>query len=99
MLGGAAGGLGGWLLSINWMSAAGLFVTLAGFAVSVYFSWARNRRENEEYQERKILAAKKDERDQAEHLARIRVLESQYRASTPKDCAAANIFADNQNKG
>lgn len=88
MLGGAAGGLGGWLLSINWMSAAGLFVTLAGFAVSVYFSWARNRREE-------ILAAKREQREHDEHLARIRVLESQYKAFTPKECAAAHIRPDN----
>lgn len=92
--GGTVGSLSGLLLSINWLSMAGFLATMAGVGISFYFSYLKNKREEKEAAEESILKARREERDQAEHLARIRILESQYRSFTPENCKAAHIQAE-----
>lgn len=49
---GAAAGMAGFFTNINWLGVTGAFVALAGFAVSVYFQFRRDRRESEYHRER-----------------------------------------------
>lgn len=49
---GAAAGMAGFFANINWLGVTGVFVALAGFAVSVYFQVRRDKRESEYHKER-----------------------------------------------
>ena len=45
---GAAAGLTGWLMSVNWIGWAGVAIALAGFGVNLYFQRRRDKREQTE---------------------------------------------------
>lgn len=45
---GAATGLAGWLVSVNWIGWAGVAIALAGFSVNLYFQRRRDQREQAE---------------------------------------------------
>jgi len=55
---GAATGVLGWLLSVNWIGWAGILIAVASLAVNVYFLRRRDRRETTESHAR--MAALKD---------------------------------------
>lgn len=42
---GAVTGLFGWMAQVDWIGLSGFLLAMAGFLVSVYFQWRRDRRE------------------------------------------------------
>jgi len=46
-LGGATAGAIGYLANVNWIGLLGTLVAIGGFAVSFWFQWRRDKRENE----------------------------------------------------
>lgn len=64
---GAAAGLTGWLMSVNWIGWAGVAIALAGFAVNLYFQRRQDQREQAERDERRW-------REEREHQLRMDAL-------------------------
>jgi len=49
---GAAAGVVGWAMQVNWIGWAGVFVALVGVGVNLYYQRRRDRREQAESDER-----------------------------------------------
>lgn len=58
--GGAAAGLLGWFVQVNWLGLTGVLVAVIGLVANLYFQRRRDKREQE-----------RDRREHAEHLARM----------------------------
>lgn len=69
---GAAAGLTGWLMSVNWIGWAGVAIALAGFGVNLYFQHRRDKREQAEREERRW-------REEREHQLRMDALKERCR--------------------
>ena len=64
---GALAGFTGWLVSVNWIGWAGVFIAAAGFSANLLFQIRRDRREQAEREERRW-------REEKEHLLRMEAL-------------------------
>lgn len=64
---GAAAGLTGWLMTVNWIGWVGVAIALAGFGFNVYFQHRRDKREQAEREERRWRAER-------EHQLRMEAL-------------------------
>jgi hypothetical protein len=58
--GGAAAGVLGWLIHVNWIGVMGVLIGLAGLAANFYFQHKRDKREHAEAQARLEMMAKKN---------------------------------------
>lgn len=51
-IGGAATGLAGWIMSINWIGLLGVCIAAAGLLINWYYQYKRNKREEVEHKAR-----------------------------------------------